>query len=38
MDAPFSWNRIVQWDLINKYQYRFETGIYEDVDFSLFML
>lgn len=36
--APFPWNKAVKRDLIEKFQYRFESGQYQDIDFTFFML
>ena len=38
MLAPFPWNKVVKRRLMSRYGYQFAVGIYEDVDFSLFML
>lgn len=38
MVAHFPWNKVVRRGLIDKHHYQFGTGIYEDIDFSYFML
>lgn len=36
--VPFSWNKLVRRELMLRYDYRFEVGQYQDIDFTYLML